>query len=143
MNRSIRIAASVLAMAGFLSTTARADQKPGPQETQEARSTVMGHRVVSITPQWVEESNGKRTRHLVGVEIRIEAERGMTAEYLTVELRHHLSSTDTPHSMLEPVFGVEGSNVEVRSTGDGFVFRVTAPDTKRAEDIVRLSRLLG
>ena len=138
VNRSIIVTAVVLAMNGTLGATARADQQAVPQQAQH--STVLGHRVLSITPRVVEEINGKRTRHLTGADIRIEAEPGMTAEYLTVALRHMREGAG--QATTESVFGVEGSAVEVRSTGDGFVFPVTAPDPKRAEEIVRRARLL-
>jgi hypothetical protein len=143
MNRSILVTAAVLTMAGPLGAVAAADQSPGPQQTQESRGTVMGYRVFSITPYWVQDTNGKRARHLTGAEIRIEAQPGMTAEYLRVELEHHLSSAGPAKAALEPVFGVDGSTVEVRSIGDGFVFRITAPDTERGAEIVRRARLLG
>jgi hypothetical protein len=143
MNRSIFILAAAVSMVGTLGATALADQKPVSQATQEIRSTVMGHRVLSVTPHWVEESNGKRTRHLAGADVRIDAEPGMTAEYLTVELRRGLSAMSAGHGTLEDVFGVAGSSVDVRSTGDGFVFRITAPDTVHAQEIVRRAQQLG
>ena len=143
MNRPILVMSAVLSMAGTLGTTALADQKPVSQATPEVHGTVMGHRVLSVTPRWVEESNGKRTRHLTGADVRIEAEPGMTAEYLTVELRRSLSAMSAEHGTLNGVFGVAGSSVEVRSTGDGFVFRITAPDTTHAEEIVRRAQQLG
>ena len=110
MNRSIIVTAVVLAMNGTLGATARADQQAVPQQAQH--STVLGHRVLSITPRVVEEINGKRTRHLTGADIRIEAEPGMTAEYLTVALRHMREGAG--QATTESVFGVEGSAVEVR-----------------------------
>jgi len=142
MNRSILIAGAIFAMAGPLGATAWADQKDVPQATQNSGSTLMGYHVLSITPHSVDEINGKRTRHLVGAELRIEAQPGMTAEYLTVELRRHLASA-VQGSTIEPVFGVEGSSVEVRSTGDGFVFHFTASDTGHAEELVRRAHRLG
>jgi hypothetical protein len=141
MNRSILIAVASLAMAGPLGATAWAAQKDVPQGTQKSGSTVMGFTVSSVSPHWVDDINGKRLRHLTGAEIRIEAQPGMTVEYLTVELRRHLV-TAAAQGSLEPVFGVAGSIVELRSTGDGFVFRVTASDTKGAEEIVRRAQLL-
>jgi hypothetical protein len=142
MNRSILVMTAALAMAGTLAATALADQKPASQATEEVRGTVMGHRVLSVSPHWVQESNGKRTRHLTGADVRIEAEPGMTAEYLTVELRRGLSTATAEPGTLGGVLGVAGSSVEVRSTGDGFVFRITAPDAIRAEEIVRRAQQL-
>jgi hypothetical protein len=141
MNRSILVAAATaLVMAGPLGATARADQTPAHQETQQSPCVLLGHRVLSITPHWVMETNGKRTRHLTGADVQIEAEPGMTAEYLTVEVRRYLSSgTGYPACVL----GVPGSTVQVVSTGDGFVFHVTAADTKIADEIVRRARSLG
>jgi hypothetical protein len=143
MNRSILVMTAVISLAGTLGTTALADQKPASQVTQEVRGTVMGHHVLSVAPHWVQESDGKRTRHLTGADVRIEAEPGMTAEYLTVELRRGLSAASAEPGTLGGVLGVAGSSVEVRSTGDGFVFRITAPDAIHAEEIVRRAQQLG
>ena len=141
MIRSVFMAAAAaLTMAGPLGATAQADQTPAHQEAPQSPCTVMGHRVLSITPRWVMDTDGKRTRHLTGADIRIEAEPGMTAEYLTVELRRALSSgTESPGC----VFAVPASTVQVVSTGDGFVFHVTAMDTKTAGEIVRRAGSLG
>jgi hypothetical protein len=141
MNRSILMLVAGVAMVGALGATALADQTPISQ-APEVRGTVMGHRVSSVTPHWVEESNGKRTRRLTGADVRIDAEPGMTAEYLTVEVRRHLSAMSAGHGTLDGVFGVEGASVEVRSTGDGFVFRITAPDAVHAQEIVRRAQQL-
>lgn len=139
MKTSALIMATVFAVAGSLGTTAWADQKPASQE--QSPCTVMGHRVVSVTPRWIEDINGKRTRHLEGADIRILAERGMTAEYLTVEMQRHVAAM-AGSPMPDCVLGVDGASTEVRSEGDGFVFRVTAPDRGRANEIVRRARLL-
>jgi hypothetical protein len=143
MNRSILMLVAAVSMVGTLGATALADQTPVSQAMPEVRGTVMGHRVSSVTPRWVEESNGKRTRRLTGADVRIDAEPGMTAEYLTVELRRGLSAMSSGHGMLDGVLGVAGSSIEVRSTGDGFVFRITAPDAVRAQEIVRRAQQLG
>jgi hypothetical protein len=143
MNRSILIMAAVLATAGTVNATAWADQKPTAQNVQGIHPTVMGHRVLSITEHSIQEMDGKHTRRLAGADIRIEAEPGMTAEYLTVELRRHLGAIRGDVAGSQSVFLVEGANVEVRSTGDGFVFHVTAPDSKNAQEIMRRARLLS
>ena len=141
MNRSIFITAATVAVAGIVgSATALADEKPIPQETRASCQALMGHCVLSVTPRWVEEINGKRTRYLAGVDVRIAAEPGMTAEYLTVEAQRAAAAGN---SAAGSVFGVEGSRIEVRSTGDGFVFHLTASDTSHAEELVRRARRLG
>lgn len=140
MNRCMFVTAAVMALAGIAgNATAFADEKPIPQETGASCHALIGHCVVSVTPRWVEESNGKRTRYLSGVDVRVAAEPGMTAEYLTVEAQRAAAGPSTAGS----VFGVEGSRIEVRSTGDGFVFHLTASDTKRAEELVRRAHSLG
>ena len=86
MNRFMFITAAAVAVAGIVgSANALADEKPIPQETRAFCHPLMGHCVRSVTPRWIEEINGKRTRYLAGVDVRIVAEPGMTAEYLTVE----------------------------------------------------------
>jgi hypothetical protein len=140
MKRSMFVTAVTMVVAGIVgSTAAMADEKPIPRETQSSCHTLLGHCVVSVTPRWVEEINGKRTRYLTGADVRMAAEPGMTAEYLAVEARR--AATAGPPAAVS-LFAVEGSQIEVRSSGDGFTFHVTAPDTKRAEEIVRRARLL-
>jgi hypothetical protein len=141
MNRAILMGA-VLSMVGTLGATALGDQTAVPGDTQGAHGSVLGHRVVSVTPRWVQEANGKLTRHLTGADVRIEAEPGMTAEYLTVELRRDLGAAAARQGTIDGVFGVEASTVEVASAGDGFVFRITAPDGAHAAEIVRRARQL-
>jgi hypothetical protein len=141
MNRMMFITAAAVAVAGIVgSANAVADEKPIPQETRASCRPLMGHCVLSVTPRWVEEINGKRTRYLAGVDVRIAAEPGMTAEYLTVEAQR---AAATAPSAAGSVFGVEGSRIEVRSTGDGFVFHFTASDTGHAEELVRRAHRLG
>jgi hypothetical protein len=142
MNRLVFIAAAVLTTA-TLGATAWADQNPLPQDTHDSRCMVMGHRVLSTSPRWVQDIDGKHARHLVGADVRIAAEPGMTPEYLTVELRRYLSAPGAGHPTSECVFGVEGSHVEVRSAGDGFVFSITGPDTRSAEEILSRARRLS
>lgn len=142
MNRSIFTMAAIVTMAGTLGASAWADDKPTSTETRESHPTILGHRILSVSPHWVEEIDGKRTRHLTGVDIRIEAEPGMTAEYLTVELRRDLTAISTERAITSSVFGVQGSKVAVRSTGDGFVLQITAPDTTSAKEVVRRAQRL-
>ncbi len=146
MKRSIFVMLAFLATAGTLGATARAgseDAAPTPSQTQATPCTLMGHRIVSVTPHWVQDIDKRRLSHLIGADIRIAAEPEMTAEFLTVDLRRHLSAMAAGHPMGDCVFGVQGSSTEVRSSGDGFVFRVTAPDAGRAKEIVRRARLLS
>jgi hypothetical protein len=141
MNRLMFITAAAVAVAGIVgSANALADEKPIPQETRASCHPLMGHCVLSVTPRWIEQINGKRTRRLAGVDLRIAAEPGMTAEYLTVEAQRAAAAGSLAAG---GVFGVEGSRIEVRSTGDGFVFHLTAPDTNRAEELVRRAQRLG
>jgi hypothetical protein len=143
MNRSIFVVAAAVAMAGTITASALADQKSVQQAVENAGGTVIGHKVLSVAPHWVQESNGKRTRRLIGADVRIQAEPGMTAEYLTVELQRGLSAPNVGRETPDDVFHVEGSSVQVQSTGDGFVFRITAPDATHAEEIVRRAHHLG
>jgi hypothetical protein len=141
MNRTISVMAAAMGMAGLVgSATASADDKPIPRDNGSACHEVIGHCVQSVIVRWVQETNGKRTRHLAGVDIRIDAEPGLTAEYLTVEARRAAAAAP---SATDSVFGVDGSQIDVRSTGDGFVVHVMAADPTHAREIVRRGRLLG
>lgn len=142
MKRSNLIMAAVFVVAGTLGATAWADQSPTGQALG-ANCTVAGHRVVSVTPSVQEVPNGKRTNHLLGANIRIMAEPGMTAEYLTVQLQRHIAGMSSAYPMADCVFGVASARFEVHSVGDGFVFQVTSDDLGQAKEILRRARLLG
>lgn len=143
MKASILITAAVFAMAGTLGTTAWADQRPASQEAPGAPCPPARYHVVSVTPHYVQDISGKRTLHLVGADIRVEAQPGLTPELLTAELNRHLSAMSGGPSMPDCVFGVAGASAGVRSTGDGFVFYVTTPDPDGAKEILRRAHLLG
>jgi hypothetical protein len=142
MTRSTLILASVFATAASLGATAWADQRPNGQ-TEAANCTIMGHRIVSVAPHVLDDPNGKRTRRLEGADIRILAEPGMTAEYLTVQVQRHIGAMNGARPMPDCALGVAGSVVEVRSAGDGFVLQITSRDQDRAKEILRRARLLS
>ncbi len=142
MKRSNIIMAVVFAAAGTLGATAWADARPDTRN-QDAICTVMGHRVVAVTPRVHEESNGKQTRRLEGADVRIVAEPGMTAEYLSVEVQRHVAAMSGAYPMPDCPFGVAGATFQVRPAGDGFVFQITSSDPDQAKEILRRARLMS
>ena len=139
--RANSLMAAAFAVVASFGATVWADQSHS-EANPAAPCTVVGHRIVSVKPDVQENQNGKRTSSLLGADIRILAEPGMTAEYLTVEVDRHVAAMHGA-GMPNCVFDVPGANIEVRSAGDSFVFRVTSEDDATAREILRRARVLG
>ena len=101
------------------------------------------HHVVSVTPYRVEERRIKTTfARLAGADLYVEAEPGLTAEWLQVELTRHLGQMHDPTSMKDCALDVGAVKLEVTSAGGGFWVRIVAADPKQAEEVLRRARLL-
>ncbi len=99
-----------------------------------------GIRIASASPDIREINNGKRKWNEVrGADLYVQAEPGLTSEYLTLRLDRHLASMQGAPP--DCVFAVPGTKVQVDSAGPGFVIRITAPDAKRGEEVARRAGL--
>lgn len=101
------------------------------------------HHVLAVHPYRVEERRIKTTfTRLGGAELYVEAERGLTAEWLRLEVAQHLAQMHAPGSMND--CALEGGNVrvEVESAGAGFSVRLIATDPNKAEEVLRRAQLL-
>lgn len=101
------------------------------------------HRIASVTPYRVEERIGKNAvQRLRGAEVFVQAEPGLTAEWLQLTLARHIAQMRGPTAMPDCAFDVDEVAVRVESGGTGFRVRIIARDTDRAEEVLRRARLL-
>jgi hypothetical protein len=95
------------------------------------------HRVLSVSPVNAEEPRGKASvSRPGGAELYVQAEPGLTAERLRLELaRQSKNAGDCP-------FAMASVRTEVDSAGSGFRVRVLASDPQTAREVLRRSRLM-
>ena len=101
------------------------------------------HRITSVTPYRVEERIGKNSvQRLRGAVVFVQAEPGLTAEWLQLTLARHIAQMRSPAAMPDCAFDVDDVAVRVESGGTGFRVRISARDTDTAEEVLRRARLL-
>ena len=100
------------------------------------------HHITSVTPYKSEFRSGHFTQtQLRGAIVHVEAEPGLTAEWLRLEIGRHLAAMQKS-SMADCAFDMSGVTVGVGSNGAGFDVTVVAKDAKQAEEVLRRARLL-
>lgn len=99
--------------------------------------------ITSVRPYRVETPVGKASiKKLLGAEIAVRAEPGLTAEWLRLRLARHVA--EMQHAdMTDCVLDVEDVTIDVDSTGTGFIVKVIAKSSERAEEVLRRARLLA
>jgi hypothetical protein len=101
------------------------------------------HPVVSVVPYKVEEHIGKNVIQRVrGAQIYLQAERGVTPEWLQLNFEQHLAAMRGPVAMPDCVFDVDKVKVDVVSAGTGYWVRLIAPNTESGEEVLRRAELL-
>ena len=113
------------------------------QHSAQSGCVLQPYHVSSVHPYVHEINNGKRvvSRDLRGAELYVQAQPGVTREWLTAQLQQHIGQMGNT-SMPGCPLGVLGTTVEVSSAGPGFIVRLIAPDQDKAEDVLRLARAL-
>lgn len=101
------------------------------------------HRVTAVAPYKVKERIGRASiQRLRGAEVRVQAEPGLTAEWLRLELGRHMAEMRGPASMPDCSFDVEDVRVEVTSADAGFAVKLITSDSEKAQEVLRRARLL-
>lgn len=101
------------------------------------------HKVGSVTPYKVDEHVGKATfTRLRGAQVFVQAEPGLTAEWLRLTLGQHLAAMQGGGSMRHCAFDVNDVRVEVESVGAGFSVKLIAKDADHAQEVLRRASLL-
>ena len=80
-------------------------------------------------------------KHLKGAEVRLQAEPGLTAEWLQLTLARHvveMRRTSTSDCALD----LADLQVRVDSAGSGFSVKLIANDSNKAKEVLRRAQLL-
>jgi len=127
------LAAGTLAPAASFAATA----------TEKAPCILRDYHVKSVTPYKVDDHAGKITyQRLAGAQVYIEAQPGLTAEWLRVRLARHLSDMQGPAAMRDCAFDVNDVSVQVDSAGTGFTVKFIAKNADQAKEVLRRAQLL-
>ena len=101
------------------------------------------HRVTKVQALHVTERYGRgSSERLVGAEVFVQAEPGLTAEWLQLSIQHHMADmggAGMPNCALD----AKDVRVSVESAGTGFAVKITGKDTTQAKEILRRATLLA
>ena len=101
------------------------------------------HRITAVTPYRVEAHQGRvAVRELRGATVFVQAQPGLTAEWLQLTLGRHLAEMQGMGGMKDCAFDLDGVQVKVASSGAGFAVNFIARDASKAEEVLRRARLL-
>ena len=114
-----------------------------PPAAKPAPCILREHRITSVTPYRVEAHQGRvAVRELRGATVSVQAEPGLTAEWLQLTLGRHLAAMQAMGGMKDCAFDIKDVQVEVSSSGAGFSVNLIARDSSQAEEVLRRARLL-
>jgi len=100
------------------------------------------HSISSVTPYRVYQHVGRGvTSRLAGAEVFVQAEPGLTAQWLELTLARHVAQMHST-SMKDCAFSVKDVKVQVDPAGTGFAVKLIARDSAQAEEVLRRARLL-
>jgi hypothetical protein len=101
------------------------------------------HRITAVTPYRVQQHVGRGvTTRLAGAEVFIQAEPGLTPEWLQLKLTRHIAAMQGAGSMANCALDVKDVGIKVDSAGPGFAVKIFAKDPSKAEEVLRRARLL-
>jgi hypothetical protein len=102
------------------------------------------HHIVSAKPYYTPARvrKGVAGLRLRGVELFVEAEPGLTAEWLQLTLERDIAELRRFGSKADCVLAVESASVRVGSGGNGFHVWITASDVQNAKEIMRRAKQL-
>lgn len=123
--------------------TAMADTSPPAAATDPAAPCPLKtHRITSVTRYRAIERLGKaRVLRLRGANVYVQAEPGLTKEWLHLTLIRHLNEMRVTATKDCPL-DVDDVTIAVDSAGPGFAVRIIARDTAKAEEVLRRAYLL-
>jgi hypothetical protein len=131
------LAAVVLAASTLAPAASFAGQAEG------APCILASHHVSSVQPYKVQQRVGRGvTTHLAGAQLFVQAEPGLTAEWLELELTRHIASMRATPGMKDCALDVDDVRVKVDSAGPGFSVKIIAEDPRHAEEVLRRARLV-
>ena len=115
----------------------------GASAPAAAPCILLEHRITAVTPYRVDVQRGRGTvQQLRGASVFVQAEPGLTAEWLQLTLGRHLKEMQGAGSMKDCAFDVRDVQVRATSTGNGFAINLIAREPSQAEELLRRARLL-
>lgn len=128
--------AAVLGMTSLVPTLAFAGTPT------KAPCALAGHRVTAVTAyRQIEHSGRGSTERLAGAQVFVQAEPGLTAEWLRLTLERHLSGMQGG-SMADCPLDMKGVRIQVDSAGAGFAVKIIANSSGQAKEVLRRAELL-
>jgi hypothetical protein len=131
---------SALALAGSVlaPTVAVAAKSPSPH----ALCILDEYQVTSVRPYRTEEHIGRAAiRKMRGAEVYVQAQPGLTAEWLRLRLARHVADMQRS-DMRDCALDLSQVQVDVESSGGGFWVKLSGANTKDAQEILRRAQLL-
>lgn len=130
---------------------------PAPSQAEESGSQVSGsgptsssscilkkYQVSAVRPYKIDKNAGGHfvVSRTLGAEISVQAEPGLTAEWLWRTIDQHVAEMRGSAPMGDCPLDIDRVQVEVVSAGPGFTVRLSSPNAKSAEEILRRAQLL-
>lgn len=145
---SIRTTLTAIVLLG--TTVAPAASSATPSAARPAACALGEHHIIAVTPYVVESPRGPReihegraaVRELRGATVLVQAEPGLTAEWLQLTLSRHIAEMQGAGGLKGCAFGVNDIQVKVTSTGLNFGVYLIARDPSKAQEVLRRARLL-
>jgi hypothetical protein len=111
--------------------------------TKAAPCILREHRITGVTPYRVEGHQGRVVvQELRGATVSVQAEPGLTAEWLQLTLGRHLAQMHAMGGMKDCAFDVNDVQVKVGSSGAGFSVNLIARDAAKAPEVLRRAQVL-
>lgn len=138
-------AAALAAASNPMSTFVAAERAGIAMPQPQSGSPLAAYRIVSVAPYMQEQTHIKRTwRELRGAIVRVEAQPGLTAEWLQLELDRHVAAMGIQsQNMNDCPLAVPGIRAKVSSAGDGFLVTVVAMDKSSGQEVLRRAQGLA
>jgi hypothetical protein len=113
-----------------------------PPSAAPSHCILSDHRVTSVKPLQVTEHYGRgSSERLVGAEVVVQAEPGLTAEWLQLTIQRHMAQMGAM-GMANCALDMKEVRVSVESAGSGFAVKITGKNATQAKEILRRAQLL-
>jgi hypothetical protein len=115
---------------------------PSAAPAPHAGCIMAGHKVLKVQPLNVSERYGRGTvERLAGARVFVQAEPGLTAEWLQLSLQRHIAQMNG--TMANCPLDIKDVKVSVSSAGSGFAVQIVGKDAAQAKEILRRAQLLA
>jgi hypothetical protein len=107
-----------------------------------AHCVLKQHRVTKVQPLHVTERYGRgSSERLVGAQVFVQAEPGLTAEWLQLTIQRHMAGMGGSR-MKDCALDAKDVRISVESAGSGFAVKIAGKDPALAKEILRRAQLL-